>query len=269
MSVGHSVVRLVALFVLASAPAAPRPGPRHARARRARRRAAHPERLGAAGLLAPGRASGDRRRVHGGVRGLGARASRRAAARVGDAGAGAAQGEAAARRRGGPPAGRRLGRQLLDAAARRTTCSRWTPTGRQRTAATSCPFTIQTLSDPAGHVYGMWHGTDCRVLFYRKDLVPAPPRTWDELLDTASRVARETQIAGYLYNAGRWEATVFDHLADVLGPGRRARRWRRAAGVRRAAAPPRDAARARLSARHDSARRVAAIGARRTTTTSS
>jgi multiple sugar transport system substrate-binding protein len=81
------------------------------------------------------------------------------------------------------------------------------------------PFTISTLSDPAGHVYGLWHETDCRVLFYRKDLVPAPPRTWDELLDTASRVAREPNIAGYLYNAGRWEATVFDHLAMFWAQG--------------------------------------------------
>src|SRR5213082_905080 len=48
------------------------------------------------------------------------------------------------------------------------------------------PFTIQTLSDPAGRLLGMWHETDCRVLFYRKDLVGAPPRTWDELLDVAS-----------------------------------------------------------------------------------
>src|SRR5207248_31588 len=40
------------------------------------------------------------------------------------------------------------------------------------------PFTIQTLSDNAGRVYGVWHGTDCRVLYYRKDLVPSPPRTW-------------------------------------------------------------------------------------------
>ena len=81
------------------------------------------------------------------------------------------------------------------------------------------PFTIQTLSDPAGHVYGMWHETDCRVLFYRKDLVPVPPRTWDELLDTASRVAREQRVSGYLFNAGRWEATVFDHLAMFWAQG--------------------------------------------------
>jgi multiple sugar transport system substrate-binding protein len=81
------------------------------------------------------------------------------------------------------------------------------------------PFTIQTLSDPAGHVYGMWHETDCRALFYRKDLVPTPPRTWDALLETASRVAREHQVSGYLYNAGRWEATVFDHLAMFWAQG--------------------------------------------------
>jgi multiple sugar transport system substrate-binding protein len=81
------------------------------------------------------------------------------------------------------------------------------------------PFTIETLSDPAGHVYGLWHETDCRVLFYRKDLVPAPPRTWAELLDAASRISRDQRISGYLYNAGRWEATVFDHLAMFWAQG--------------------------------------------------
>jgi ABC-type sugar transport system permease subunit/ABC-type glycerol-3-phosphate transport system substrate-binding protein len=81
------------------------------------------------------------------------------------------------------------------------------------------PFTIQTLSDATGNVYGVWHGTDCRVLYYRKDLVATPPRTWAELLDTASRVARERKIAGYLYNAGRWEAAVFDHLPMFWGQG--------------------------------------------------
>jgi multiple sugar transport system substrate-binding protein len=81
------------------------------------------------------------------------------------------------------------------------------------------PFTIDTLSDTAGHVYGLWHGTDCRVLYYRKDLVPAPPATWAELLETAGRIAREQGIAGYLYNAGRWEAAVFDHLPMFWGQG--------------------------------------------------
>lgn len=81
------------------------------------------------------------------------------------------------------------------------------------------PFAIDTLSDRAGNVYGLWHGTDCRLLFYRKDLVPQPPRTWDELLRIASRIAKEKGIAGYLFNAGRWEAAVFDHLPMFWGQG--------------------------------------------------
>lgn len=81
------------------------------------------------------------------------------------------------------------------------------------------PFTIKTLSDPQGHVYGMWHGTDIRVLYYRTDLVPTPPRSWDELLAVASRISREKHIAGYLYNAGRWEAAVFDHLPMFWAQG--------------------------------------------------
>ena len=81
------------------------------------------------------------------------------------------------------------------------------------------PFTISTLSDPAGRVYGLWHETDCRVLYYRKDLVPQAPRSWDELIATAARIAQERRIAGYLYNAGRWEATVFDHLAMFWAQG--------------------------------------------------
>src|SRR5262249_61885163 len=81
------------------------------------------------------------------------------------------------------------------------------------------PFTISTLSDPAGHVLGLWHETDCRVLFYRTDLVATPPATWDALLDVASRVSRERHLSGYVYNAGRWEATVFDHLAMFWAQG--------------------------------------------------
>jgi multiple sugar transport system substrate-binding protein len=81
------------------------------------------------------------------------------------------------------------------------------------------PFTIKTLSDPQGNVYGVWHGTDIRLLYYRKDLVPVPPRTWAELLETAGRIARERKIAGYIYNAGRWEAAVFDHLPMFWAQG--------------------------------------------------
>jgi multiple sugar transport system substrate-binding protein len=81
------------------------------------------------------------------------------------------------------------------------------------------PFTIDTLSDRAGNIYGLWHETDCRALFYRKDLVPNPPATWDQLIEVGSRISRERGIAGYLFNAGRWEATVFDHLPMFWAQG--------------------------------------------------
>ena len=81
------------------------------------------------------------------------------------------------------------------------------------------PFTINTLSDAQGHIYGLWHGTDVRALYYRRDLVPQPPRTWPELIATASRIKKERGISGYLFNAGRWEAAVFDHLPMFWGQG--------------------------------------------------
>lgn len=80
-------------------------------------------------------------------------------------------------------------------------------------------FTTETLSDRSGNIFGVWHETDCRALFYRKDLVASPPRTWDELIAAASGIAKERGIAGYLYNAGRWEATVFDHLPMFWAQG--------------------------------------------------
>jgi multiple sugar transport system substrate-binding protein len=44
------------------------------------------------------------------------------------------------------------------------------------------------------------------------------PKTWDELIATASRIAREKHIAGYLYNAGRWRPPS-STTRDVLGQG--------------------------------------------------
>jgi multiple sugar transport system substrate-binding protein len=93
------------------------------------------------------------------------------------------------------------------------------PYWRDEDRADFLPFTIDTLSDRRGNVYGVWHETDVRALYYRKDLVESPPRTWDELIAVASRIAKERGIAGYLYNAGRWEATVFDHLPMFWAQG--------------------------------------------------
>jgi maltose-binding protein MalE len=44
----------------------------------------------------------------------------------------------------------------------------------ERDRADFLPFTIKTLSDAGGNVYGVWHGTDCRVLYYRLPLQRRP-----------------------------------------------------------------------------------------------
>ena len=83
------------------------------------------------------------------------------------------------------------------------------------------PFAIDTLSDTAGHVYGMWHGTDCRdAVLPEGPRARAPADLGRADRRSRARISREKKIAGYLYNAGRWEAAVFDHLGDVLGTGR-------------------------------------------------
>lgn len=52
--------------------------------------------------------------------------------------------------------------------------------------------------------------TDVRVLWYRKDLVPVPPKTWDELINTVKKLQSEKKITeGLLTQGGRHENTFF------------------------------------------------------------
>jgi multiple sugar transport system substrate-binding protein len=70
---------------------------------------------------------------------------------------------------------------------------------------------VMTGSD--GHIYAWWWSTDLRVLYRRTDLVPRPPRTWDELIRFAQAAKKkDPKVDGYLFNGGRWEATTFDNL---------------------------------------------------------
>jgi multiple sugar transport system substrate-binding protein len=78
------------------------------------------------------------------------------------------------------------------------------------------PFARAEMTAPDGTVRALRFTTDVRVLYYRKDLVPTPPQTWDELIDAASRVAKEKGIAGFLYSAGRDEGAVFDTMLPWL-----------------------------------------------------
>lgn len=57
-----------------------------------------------------------------------------------------------------------------------------------------------------GQQYALWGETDARLLFYRKDLIPTPPRTWDELIAIASKINKETGMHGFLTPSGLSEA---------------------------------------------------------------
>ena len=216
--------------------------------------APRPQRLGAAGLLAPGGAAGDRRRVHRWSSTTGrARIPDVQLRRLGDAGARAAQGEAAAGRRRRPPARRRVDRQLLAAAVLegghvQPLDPYWPaedrarlPAVHDRDAVGSQPATSTACGTRPTAACSSTARISC----------PTPPRTWDELLDTASRIARERKHRRVSLQRRPLGSDGLRSPADVLGAGRRARRRRRAPDVRTRRRTATDGARARLPARHD------------------
>jgi multiple sugar transport system substrate-binding protein len=63
---------------------------------------------------------------------------------------------------------------------------------------------VMTAAD--GSVRSLPFTTDVRVLYYRRDLVPTPPATWDELIAIARPLAEQGQYV--LFPAGRSEGAV-------------------------------------------------------------
>ena len=266
------IVRLVVLFVLGAGDGRAQPGSRHAGAGRTRRRAADAERLGAAGLLrisrrgrrSPTRSPSvfdDWARAHPGVQ-----------LRVSVMpGAGAAQGEAAARGGGGPPARRRLDRQLLAAAAdERRPAARGAsgpaedrarlPAVHDPDAVRSRPATSTACGTRPTAACSSTARISCRCRRARGTSCST----------TASRVAREQQLSPAISTtpaAGRRRSSITSRMFWAQGGELVDADGRPIFGEEPNRA--RDAPAARVSARHDSARRVAAIGPRHTTTISS
>jgi multiple sugar transport system substrate-binding protein len=65
-------------------------------------------------------------------------------------------------------------------------------TGRRKREATEgvFPGVIETASFE-GRLYAAPFNTNTQLLWYRKDLVKQPPRTWDEMIDQAERLGRD------------------------------------------------------------------------------
>jgi multiple sugar transport system substrate-binding protein len=69
------------------------------------------------------------------------------------------------------------------------------------------PFAQDIMEGPDGKIYGVQFTTDVRVMYYRKDLVPTPPATWDETLKVGKQLT-EDGYSAFLYPGGRGEGTT-------------------------------------------------------------
>ena len=82
------------------------------------------------------------------------------------------------------------------------------------------PYVREAVTNEAGDVLAWWWFTDLRVLYRDTSVVPDAPATWEELREAALSAA-ESGREGILFNAGRWEGTAFDWLANFWAQGGR------------------------------------------------
>jgi multiple sugar transport system substrate-binding protein len=65
----------------------------------------------------------------------------------------------------------------------------WTGPLKRRVTEDVFPEVVETASFE-GKLYAAPFNTNTQLLWYRKDLVPKPPRTWDEMIDQAEKLGR-------------------------------------------------------------------------------
>ncbi|MEX0973368.1 MAG: ABC transporter substrate-binding protein [Solirubrobacterales bacterium] len=65
----------------------------------------------------------------------------------------------------------------------------WTGKRKREATAGVFPSVIETASFE-DDLYAVPFNTNTQLLWYRKDLVPKPPRTWDEMIDQAEKLGR-------------------------------------------------------------------------------
>lgn len=58
-------------------------------------------------------------------------------------------------------------------------------------------------------MYAIWGETDVRFLYYRKDWMDSPPRTWDEVIEIGLKIKKELpNVYPYLTAIGQWEGAA-------------------------------------------------------------
>jgi multiple sugar transport system substrate-binding protein len=80
------------------------------------------------------------------------------------------------------------------------------------------PFIRNGITDKDGTIRAWWWNTDLRVLYRNKSIVADAPQTWDEL-KKAALAAHEQGLEGVIFNAGRYEGSTLDWLANYWALG--------------------------------------------------
>jgi multiple sugar transport system substrate-binding protein len=70
-----------------------------------------------------------------------------------------------------------------------------------------------------GHLYRLPVRSDVGVLYYRKDLLPGPPRTWDEFEEVCRDVAHPPEQYCIVFQGMQYEGLVCDYLEYLWGAG--------------------------------------------------
>lgn len=69
-----------------------------------------------------------------------------------------------------------------------------------------------------GRLYALPRFTETGLLYYRKDLLPAPPKTWRELIEAAG-AHRMEGVAGYAFQGKQYEGLVVNFLELLWSAG--------------------------------------------------
>ncbi|QBD81024.1 ABC transporter substrate-binding protein [Ktedonosporobacter rubrisoli] len=70
-----------------------------------------------------------------------------------------------------------------------------------------------------GKLWAAPYRTDLGLLYYRKDLVPTPPATWDDLTSTAKSVSPSKIKYGYVWQGSQYEGLVCNFVEVLYGMG--------------------------------------------------
>jgi multiple sugar transport system substrate-binding protein len=69
------------------------------------------------------------------------------------------------------------------------------------------------------HIWAVPFHIDVGFIYYRTDLIPALPDTWDELTAVAANVQKQTHQYGYVWQGAQYEGLVCDFVEVLYGYG--------------------------------------------------